>query len=605
MPAGITTLTATVDGASGGDLKPNDSCKVGGETLASLHVSAGDVLTIAVGRKGANEGSADGVHAYGGGGAGSGALGAGGGGGSFVSNSTALLLAAGGGGGWGGRFGGGSGAGEGQNAQGGGPYDLSGNGGAGATPTGPGAGASSGGQTGGGPATSTTFGAGGDGVNGGGGGGGGYYGGGSGYSSEGAGGGGSGYASADTSLVTGASAGEAPCGDGKVIIGYQQLATSLTTAVTSPAVHTGSPMTDTATIHGGAWLTGTVTFALFGPNDPTCAGMPLQTVIVPAGSATVSSGPVTVSPMPAGVYRWTASYSGDAVNLPSSDGCGAAGESVLGGCDTVVTGTHAGLAVGAGTTCVANAQINGGISAGRSASLYIQNSIVNGSVSAASPATVQICGSSTGSVAVSGASGPVLIGNPANNCTANTINGSLVAGRQPWRWHHLRQHDHRRLDDHEQHAAVHREREPPLGRDRQPDPGVRTRPRWSGRLVRLLAKTWEALLHGCLDLLLFGRGAMLRHPRQSVSGMALVRDRILPLSGQSERLLAQLLAFLGAGQLLCHVDGDSRIDVPDHTTQRFRSGVRGPGGVVVEADGTHAIAVRQEMEPRCRVRLRG
>jgi hypothetical protein len=343
-----------------------------------------------------------------------------------VSNTGALLLAAGGGGGWGGEYGGGFGAGEGQDAQAGGPYNSSGNGGAGATPTGPGAGASSGGQTGGGPATSTAFGAGGDGVNGGGGGGGGYYGGGSGYS-QGAGGGGSGFASSDTTLVTGASAGQAPCGDGQVVIGYAQLATSLTTAVVSPAVKAGTPMADTATIHGGASPTGTVTFALFGPNDPTCAGTPLQTVSVPAGSGIISSGPVTVSPMPPGVYRWTASYSGDAVNLPASDGCGAAGESVLGGCDTIVTGTHAGLAVTAGTTCVANAQINGGISVGRSASLYIQNSTVNGSISAGSPGTVQVCGSTTGSIAVSGASGTVLIGDPANNCAANTINGGLTA----------------------------------------------------------------------------------------------------------------------------------------------------------------------------------
>jgi hypothetical protein len=113
VPAGITTLTATVDGASGGDFVSGDSCKLGGETVGTLHVSPADVLTIAVGQKGADEGNADGVHAYGGGRAGSVDSGAGGGGGSFVSNTSALLLAAGGGGGWGDVFGGGTGAGEG------------------------------------------------------------------------------------------------------------------------------------------------------------------------------------------------------------------------------------------------------------------------------------------------------------------------------------------------------------------------------------------------------------------------------------------------------------------------------------------------------------
>ena len=46
----------------------------------------------------------------------------------------------------------------------------------------------------------------------------------------------------------------------------------------------GTPITDKATLAGGATPTGTITFNLYGPNDPTCAGTPLTT------TTTVSSG---------------------------------------------------------------------------------------------------------------------------------------------------------------------------------------------------------------------------------------------------------------------------------------------------------------------------
>lgn len=96
-------------------------------------------------------------------------------------------------------------------------------------------------------------------------------------------------------------------------------------------------------------------------------------------------------------------------------------------CDQTITGTHAALAVTGGTTCLTNATITGGISVGRGASVNIQNTTVQGSISANHPATVRICGSSTGAITVSAATGYVSIGDPTSNCAPNTIHGGLTA----------------------------------------------------------------------------------------------------------------------------------------------------------------------------------
>lgn len=74
----------------------------------------------------------------------------------------------------------------------------------------------------------------------------------------------------------------------------------------------------------------TVSFALYGPDDATCAGPPLfQSVNVPYP---VSGGPVlsaSLAPPLPGTYRWRASYSGDANNLPASAPCNAPNENVV------------------------------------------------------------------------------------------------------------------------------------------------------------------------------------------------------------------------------------------------------------------------------------
>jgi hypothetical protein len=92
----------------------------------------------------------------------------------------------------------------------------------------------------------------------------------------------------------------------------------LVTAISAPASLPGG-ITDTATISGlvnpvtGAGA-GTITFDLFGPNNPTCTGTPTFTSVVPviAGNGTYTSD--VFSPSVAGVYGYVATYSGDANN---------------------------------------------------------------------------------------------------------------------------------------------------------------------------------------------------------------------------------------------------------------------------------------------------
>ena len=81
-----------------------------------------------------------------------------------------------------------------------------------------------------------------------------------------------------------------------------------------------APVFDFATLAGGDNPTGTITFTAFGPDDPTCAG----------GAAFTSTKTVTgngnyqsdnFNPNEAGLYRFIASYSGDANNTAVSTAC--------------------------------------------------------------------------------------------------------------------------------------------------------------------------------------------------------------------------------------------------------------------------------------------
>ena len=270
VPAGVTSVVATVKGAEGGT-DPEGGGTGGGETVATLPVSAGTTLTVVVGQKGLGVGGADTGPVYGGGAPGgigtvTAETGATGGGGSFVFGpGNELLLAAGGAGGfdgsgtWGGGGGGGAGAPpqkgapNSPNCGGGGPGGSAsgGSGGTGAT-------AAEDGNPGSGPVTLTGTTGGGGGVGpqlGGGGGGGGYFGGGGGSAANpsscvyqgtaGSGGGGSGYAYPGATAVSGAVA--VTQGNGSVSFAYTIGQTVPTTTPTTTPASTPTTVAPAAT----------------------------------------------------------------------------------------------------------------------------------------------------------------------------------------------------------------------------------------------------------------------------------------------------------------------------------------------------------------------
>jgi hypothetical protein len=112
-------------------------------------------------------------------------------------------------------------------------------------------------------------------------------------------------------------------------------AETVTVTAAMPAVHTlalpGAPIgfsvRDRALLIGGTEPTGTITFRLYGPNDDTCSGTPVfsmdQNVL---GNGAYRSS--WFAPEQAGLYRWVATYSGDANNAGAATPCGDRRETV-------------------------------------------------------------------------------------------------------------------------------------------------------------------------------------------------------------------------------------------------------------------------------------
>ena len=115
---------------------------------------------------------------------------------------------------------------------------------------------------------------------------------------------------------------------------------SIATQAAPTSVQLGQgALSDTATVSGlvnpvtGAGA-GTVTFTLYGPNDPGCTtprmtatGRPLT--LNGAGTAGTATSGVGFTPPAAGTYSWVASYSGDVNNAPVSGACGDVNEQTI------------------------------------------------------------------------------------------------------------------------------------------------------------------------------------------------------------------------------------------------------------------------------------
>lgn len=127
-------------------------------------------------------------------------------------------------------------------------------------------------------------------------------------------------------LATSNGSNPAPASAPLTVVAGAAVATTLST-VASPGVILGGAISDTATLIGGAAPTGTITFNLYAPSDPTCAGAPVFTSLVPiSGNGSYPSASFTSAAI--GTYRWIANYGGDSNNSPTTNGCNAPNESV-------------------------------------------------------------------------------------------------------------------------------------------------------------------------------------------------------------------------------------------------------------------------------------
>ena len=104
--------------------------------------------------------------------------------------------------------------------------------------------------------------------------------------------------------------GPTPCSEAAAAVIVDKVTTVLNVAASQP---TTSTIRDTATLAGGFSPTGTITFALTPPGDTFCSGTPVFTSTVAVnGNGSYDSAPY--SPPAEGLYRWRASYTGDANN---------------------------------------------------------------------------------------------------------------------------------------------------------------------------------------------------------------------------------------------------------------------------------------------------
>jgi Bacterial Ig-like domain (group 3)/Glycine rich protein/Fibronectin type III domain len=331
VPAGVSSITVTADGAEGGVGSGGPAAGDGGSVTATIGVTAGETLTIDVGGQG-TAGSSGGAGGFNGGGSGSTNGGGGGGASDVRQGGTALadrVVVAGGGGGSGAgssaRIAGAGGGTTGAAANGSaGPPD--GDGGGGGTSSAGGASGSGAGGSGaaGGAGSSGSGGDGGTGATdgGGGGGGGGYFGGGGGGGGDtggtgSGGGGGSSFTEGSATSVTNTQGGHT--GNGQVTITYTAPATSSTASTSTTTASTttlvssnsssdsGQPVTFTATVDGSA-PTGTVLFQDGVQVIDGCYARPLA-----AGSATCTTDTLSV-----GGHSILAVYRGDAGNRAST-----------------------------------------------------------------------------------------------------------------------------------------------------------------------------------------------------------------------------------------------------------------------------------------------
>ncbi len=117
----------------------------------------------------------------------------------------------------------------------------------------------------------------------------------------------------------------------------------------------GLQVFDHTNLTGGSAPRGTISFALYGPRDTTCASPIFTTAVTVSGTGSDDSPRYTTTA--AGTYRWIARYGGDASNTPVSTVCADANQQVI------VSPTTPAVAVSArqaGNSISASATLTGG-----------------------------------------------------------------------------------------------------------------------------------------------------------------------------------------------------------------------------------------------------
>ncbi len=135
---------------------------------------------------------------------------------------------------------------------------------------------------------------------------------------------------------------------------------AISTTATPASATVNSPLTDVASLTGGDRPSGTITWRLYGPDDPTCSNPnPPSVTASVTGDGQYTSLPVTATTV--GTYQWVASYGGDQFNNPVSGHCGDANETVTVGPATPTLTTQASPAAAAlGTAINDVATLSGG-----------------------------------------------------------------------------------------------------------------------------------------------------------------------------------------------------------------------------------------------------
>jgi hypothetical protein len=174
----------------------------------------------------------------------------------------------------------------------------------------------------------------------------------------GGGGGGGSYAdpsAGNVAITSGVNSGTINGGNGEVTVTWTPAAQAAPAiAIQANGSQLGGEISANATLTGGASPTGTVTFNLYGPGDPSCLATPLATFVeavsIVNGNGFAGSG--SFQPATAGTYSWVAAYSGDSGNAAVTSVCGAPGSTnvvtgppaVTTGAASAITNTSAGLA---------------------------------------------------------------------------------------------------------------------------------------------------------------------------------------------------------------------------------------------------------------------